>query len=114
MDEWRAGLLGSRSGSVGAASPCYAYLVVPKETDDGANRCAWACGFHLFRAIVEQAPDAIIFADRDGLIRIWNHGAETIFGYSAAEVLAAASMSSLQSDSEVPIGKVFTGPSTAA
>src|SRR5438552_13886334 len=40
-----------------------------------------------FREIVEQAPDAIIFADRDGAIRVWNQGAETIFGYAAGEVL---------------------------
>ena len=42
---------------------------------------------NLFQAIVEQAPDAIIFADRDGAIRVWNRGAETVFGYCAAEVL---------------------------
>lgn len=43
--------------------------------------------WNLFQAIVEQAPDAIIFADRDGAIRVWNHGAEAVFGYAAAEVL---------------------------
>lgn len=43
--------------------------------------------FNLFQAIVEQAPDAIIFADREGAIRVWNRGAEAIFGYAAAEVL---------------------------
>ncbi len=42
---------------------------------------------NLFQAIVEQAPDAIIFADRSGAIRVWNRGAETVFGYSAAEIL---------------------------
>lgn len=42
---------------------------------------------NFFQAIVEQAPDAIIFADRDGAIRVWNHGAEAVFGYAAAEVL---------------------------
>ena len=42
---------------------------------------------NLFQAIVEQAPDAIIFADRDGAIRVWNRGASTVFGYSAAEIL---------------------------
>jgi PAS domain S-box-containing protein len=36
---------------------------------------------------VEQAPDAIIFADREGAIRVWNRGAEAVFGYAAAEVL---------------------------
>ncbi|MEO8346148.1 MAG: PAS domain S-box protein [Betaproteobacteria bacterium] len=41
----------------------------------------------LFQAIVEQAPDAIIFADHDGSIQVWNRGAETIFGYSATEVV---------------------------
>jgi len=43
----------------------------------------------VFQAIVEQAPDAIIVTDRDGAIRVWNRGAETIFGYAAAEVLGA-------------------------
>jgi PAS domain S-box-containing protein len=43
--------------------------------------------FNLFQAIVEQAPDAIIFADRAGAIRVWNRGAEAVFGYGAAEVL---------------------------
>ena len=42
---------------------------------------------NLFRAIVDQAPDAIIFADRGGAIRVWNCCAETVFGYTAAEVL---------------------------
>jgi len=41
----------------------------------------------LCREIVEQAPDAILYADRDGIIRLWNRGAERIFGFSAAEAL---------------------------
>ena len=41
----------------------------------------------IYRAIVDQAPDVIIFADCQGTIRVWNHGAETVFGHSAAEVL---------------------------
>ena len=32
--------------------------------------------------LVEQAPDAMIFADRDGVIRAWNAAAERIFGFS--------------------------------
>ena len=42
---------------------------------------------HLHRAIIEQAHDAIIFADRDGIIRLWNRGAEIIFGFASAEAL---------------------------
>lgn len=41
----------------------------------------------LHQRIVEGAPEAIIFADREGKIRLWNAGASTIFGYSAAEAL---------------------------
>ncbi|MGW1887686.1 PAS domain S-box protein [Streptomyces sp. NPDC001970] len=33
-----------------------------------------------------QAPDGVVIIDREGLIRYWNHGAERIFGFSAAEV----------------------------
>jgi PAS domain S-box-containing protein len=43
----------------------------------------------LYEAIVEQAPDALIFADREGAIRVWNRGAEAIFGYAASEALGA-------------------------
>ena len=41
----------------------------------------------LFQLIVEQAPDAMIYADREGVVRIWNLGAEAAFGYTAGEVL---------------------------
>jgi PAS domain S-box-containing protein len=38
-------------------------------------------------AIVEQTADAIIFADRQGVIRLWNPAAEAVFGFSAEEVV---------------------------
>jgi PAS domain S-box-containing protein len=41
----------------------------------------------LCRRIVEDSRDAIIFADREGIIRFWNKGAEAIFGFPAAEAL---------------------------
>jgi PAS domain S-box-containing protein len=41
----------------------------------------------LSQRILEHAPDAILYADRDGIIRLWNQGAERIFGFSAAEAL---------------------------
>ena len=43
---------------------------------------AWLC-----QQIVDNTQEAIIFADREGMIRLWNTGAETIFGYTAAEML---------------------------
>jgi PAS domain S-box-containing protein len=41
----------------------------------------------MYRQIVEHAQDAIIFADRDGVVRFWNEGAEVIFGYTAEEAV---------------------------
>ena len=41
----------------------------------------------LCRRIVESSPDAIIFSDQDGIIRLWNAGAEAIFGYTAEEAV---------------------------
>lgn len=41
----------------------------------------------LCRQIVETAGDAVIFADRDGIILLWNRAAEGIFGYTEAEAV---------------------------
>ena len=42
----------------------------------------WLC-----RQIVDNCQDAIIVADREGVIHLWNSGAETMFGYWAQEAL---------------------------
>jgi PAS domain S-box-containing protein len=42
----------------------------------------WLC-----RKIVEDSPIAILFADREGKICLWNAGAEALFGYTAEEAL---------------------------
>ena len=41
----------------------------------------------LYRRIVEEAQDAIVVADREGTILLWNGGAETIFGHPASEAV---------------------------
>jgi PAS domain S-box-containing protein len=41
----------------------------------------------LPKAILSTRSDAIIAADRDGVIRFWNPGAERIFGHSPAEAI---------------------------
>jgi len=41
----------------------------------------------LCESIVEQSPIAIIVGDREGMVRLWNAGAQTMFGWSAEEVL---------------------------
>jgi PAS domain S-box-containing protein len=44
-------------------------------------------GPSLFAAIAENAPDAIIAADTEGIIRFWNAGAARIFGHAASEAV---------------------------
>jgi PAS domain S-box-containing protein len=46
------------------------------------NTHEWLC-----RQIVDGTQDAIIFANRDGQIELWNSGAESIFGYRAEEAM---------------------------
>lgn len=41
----------------------------------------------LAEALLATRSDAIVAADRDGLIRFWNPGAERLFGYTADEAL---------------------------
>ena len=41
----------------------------------------------LYRALIEDLADAMIFTDRDGLIRVWNAGAEAVFGHRADEII---------------------------
>lgn len=41
----------------------------------------------LLQQLLADAPDAILAADRSGIILYWNLGAEQIFGYTAAEAV---------------------------
>jgi PAS domain S-box-containing protein len=43
---------------------------------------SWLC-----HQIVKEAHDAIITADREGIIQLWNKGAEMVFGFSPTEAL---------------------------
>jgi PAS domain S-box-containing protein len=41
----------------------------------------------LAQAILSTSADAIVGADKDGIIVFWNPGAERIFGYASAEAV---------------------------
>ena len=41
----------------------------------------------FYRTLAEEASDAIIYADAEGLIRFWNKGAQRIFGFTADEAV---------------------------
>ena len=40
--------------------------------------------------IVAQTSDAIIATDSGGVIRVWNHGAERLFGHTPSEMLGGS------------------------
>ena len=40
-----------------------------------------------FQQLVEAIGDAVIICDSDGVIRLWNAGAEHLFGFTPAEAL---------------------------
>ena len=54
---------------------------------DVTNRKAELEAREFLASIVESTDDAIIGRTPDGAILSWNHGAEVLYGYSAAEVL---------------------------
>ena len=41
----------------------------------------------LMEQVLNNAPDAILVADKEGIIRFWNSGAETLFGQTATEAV---------------------------
>lgn len=41
----------------------------------------------IYRQIVDEASDAILFSDREGIIRLWNRGCQSVLGYSASEAI---------------------------
>ncbi|MEI2385260.1 PAS domain S-box protein [Breoghania sp. JC706] len=41
----------------------------------------------IARKLLEGLPDALVIADRAGIIRFWNAGAERIFGFRESEAL---------------------------
>jgi len=41
----------------------------------------------LYGQIIEESSDGVLFADRRGVIRVWNSGAERMFGIAAEEAI---------------------------
>jgi PAS domain S-box-containing protein len=48
---------------------------------DQAGFRDWLC-----HRLVAESRDAIIFVDKEGIVRLWNAGAEAMFGYRASEM----------------------------
>jgi PAS domain S-box-containing protein len=60
---------------------------VPKVTPTSEGQATEPDIDRFYRRLVRDAPDAIIYADAEGVIGFWNSAAERIFGFSAAEAI---------------------------
>src|SRR6516162_4292717 len=54
---------------------------------EGSTMLSSADSLDLFRLVVEQAPDGIMFTDREGVIQIWNSAAAELSGYLPDETV---------------------------
>jgi PAS domain S-box-containing protein len=71
---------------------------MPGEEDHvGANHLEW----------LDQAPDAVLVHDLEGKISYWNHGAETLYGWSKSQALGAMSNELLRTIFPVPLGSIL-------
>ena len=41
----------------------------------------------FYRRFLAQTPDGVLFADNDGVIRLWNAGCHRIFGFTADDAI---------------------------
>jgi PAS domain S-box-containing protein len=41
----------------------------------------------LLQQLIDEAPDAMLISDKEGIIRFWNKGAEQMFGHTPAEAV---------------------------
>jgi PAS domain S-box-containing protein len=60
---------------------------VPKVTPTTERQATEPDVDRFYRRLAHDAPDAIIYADAEGVIGFWNSAAERIFGFSAAEAI---------------------------
>lgn len=59
--------------------------VTERRRTEGARRAAEK----RFLALVQAAHDAIVVMDASGEVKLWNHGAESTFGFTAEEMLGS-------------------------
>jgi PAS domain S-box-containing protein len=64
------------------------HRTLPMMADDKLMRCSQSISeAALGEAILRSEADAVIAADRDGIIHLWNPGAVRLFGYTTDEAL---------------------------
>ena len=55
-------------------------------------------GLIRFQNIAATSPDAVVCIDQSGVVTIWNHAAEIMFGYSSAEAIGQSIVSFVPDD----------------
>jgi PAS domain S-box-containing protein len=58
------------------------------------------------RTIAREAPDAIVYADAEGVIRLWNRGAERVFGFSERGALGKSLDIIIPEPACAPLGRL--------
>ena len=43
-----------------------------------------------YKAAIEAMPEAVVITDTGGIVRVWNPGAQQLFGFTAAEAVGAS------------------------
>jgi PAS domain S-box-containing protein len=57
---------------------------------DDSQALVYPGNSRVFQAIVEECPLAIAALDRNGVVRMWSHGAEEMFGLTRIEAVGNA------------------------
>ncbi|HXF49702.1 MAG TPA: PAS domain S-box protein [Verrucomicrobiae bacterium] len=64
-----------------------AYLIQHALTERRRSEETLRVSEERFRSVTEMAHDAIVMANREGVIILWNKGAQAIFGYTPDEIM---------------------------
>jgi PAS domain S-box-containing protein len=82
-------------------------------TAEKRARAELAATNRTLAALIEASPAGILLLDLDGTVRLWNRGAETMFGWQAAEVVGRSlrSVSGLEG-LRGPLARVMRGEAT--
>lgn len=60
---------------------------VSKLPQEGAGQTEPRSGLDLYQLVIDQSPDAVILANLEGKVQIWNDAATELFGYGLNDAI---------------------------
>ena len=82
-----------------------AHVAKAREVVEGPNGSEAAAQNQLIGSLLEASTEyAIIGADLEGNIQVWNEGAQRLYGYESADVVGKANISILDTHEDVAAG----------